>query len=283
MIIDRETDYLYLSDLLPSRHPRFYRKLAEVLKRNKVEFGLLPGTRDIWAVDYMPVQVRAKKFVQFKYEPDYLRNSKKYRATITPVSVVCEKIGIKPVRTDIVIDGGNMVKSKSKAIMTAKIFQENPRYSKPQLIGRLRELLEAEEIIIIPPEPGDYLGHADGILRFYNEGTVLINDYSRERNAYYDDLQATLRKAGLNLIPIPYHPCRNQASASGFYINFLEMKGFILLPFFGLKEDEIAAKRFQELYPKSKIAVINTNEIAKQDGVLHCISWNIKSGKKFSN
>jgi agmatine deiminase len=281
MIIERETNYLYLSGLLPVRHPRFYRELAEVLEHNKVAFGLLPGTKDIWAVDYMPVQVQADKFVQFKYEPDYLRKSKKYRTTITPVSKICKKIGIRPMVSDLVVDGGNLVKSRNKLIMTDKVFQENPAYSRAEILKKLHELLEVEKIIIIPQEPGDYLGHADGMVRFYGEDTVLVNDYLRGDKVWYVDLQAVLRKAGLELIPIPYNPYsnRNKDEARGYYINFLEMKGFILLPFFGLREDEIAAKRFHELFPKTKIAVIDANEIAEQDGVFHCISWNIKKAR----
>jgi len=283
MIIDRETDYLFLSDLLESGHPRFFQKISKVLRKNGIKFGFLPGTKDIWAVDYMPIQVSQNKFVQFRYEPDYLMKSKKLRATITPVSKVCEKIGIKPVRSDIIIDGGNVVKSKKKVIMTDKIFKENLEYKRQKLLARLNELLEVEEIIIVPQEPGDYLGHTDGMVRFYDEDSVLINDYSKERSAYYTELRKTLTRAKLNLIPIPYNPYQNRSksSAKGFYINFLEMKGVILLPSFGLKDDEIAVKRFQELFPRSRISVINANEIAKDGGVLHCISWSIKLGKNF--
>ena len=42
---------------------------------------MLQGTKDIWAVDYMPVQIQDDEFVQFVYNPDYLQ-SKKWRNRI---------------------------------------------------------------------------------------------------------------------------------------------------------------------------------------------------------
>lgn len=64
--------------------------------------------------------------------------------------------------------------------------------------------------------------------------------------------------------------------ANGVYINFLQMKGKIFFPVFGLKEDEEAIKLISSYFPKSKIYPIDSNEIAKDGGVLNCISWNIK-------
>ena len=114
-------------------------------------------------------------------------------------------------------------------------------------------------------------------MRFYDEDTVLINDYSKEGDSYYSELEEELRRAGLELIPVPYNPYHNvdDKGAIGFYINFLEMKDFILLPFFGLKEDEETLKLFEELFPSTRIRMINSRAIANQGGVLHCISWNI--------
>jgi len=43
---------------------------------------------------------------------------------------------------------------------------------------RIGENCFEAEIIWIPVEPGDPLGHSDGIVRFVDKNTVFINDYS---------------------------------------------------------------------------------------------------------
>jgi agmatine deiminase len=82
MIKDSQTNFLYLADTLPEKYPDFYSRLEVKLKECKVNYGLLPHTQDVWAVDYMPIQVNPSRFIQFKYCPDYLRDTKKWQKTI---------------------------------------------------------------------------------------------------------------------------------------------------------------------------------------------------------
>lgn len=58
--------------------------------------------------------------------------------------------------------------SKAKAVITDRVFWENPEYDKNTLLLELENLLEAE-IIIIPSLKSDMTGHADGVVRFVNE------------------------------------------------------------------------------------------------------------------
>jgi agmatine deiminase len=60
MITDAQTNVVYFADSLPKKHPRFYEELVDLLNREDVDHRLLPGTADIWARDYMPVQVQAR-------------------------------------------------------------------------------------------------------------------------------------------------------------------------------------------------------------------------------
>ncbi|MBK8292295.1 MAG: agmatine deiminase family protein [Flammeovirgaceae bacterium] len=75
---------------------------------------------------------------------------------------------------------------------------------------------------------------------------------------------------------IPYPSAHsNSQSADGLYINFLQLKDFILLPIFEFAEDEKAIRLFEQLYPNNKIKTIDSREISKDGGVLNCITWNI--------
>jgi hypothetical protein len=83
MITDSQTNFLYLSDVLPNKYPDFYKRIEKLLHSCNINFDLLPKTKDVWAVDYMPIQVNEKRFVQFRYEPDYLREYLYLRTNFT--------------------------------------------------------------------------------------------------------------------------------------------------------------------------------------------------------
>ena len=143
---------------------------------------------------------------------------------------------------------------------------------------KLCNLLEVEQIIIVPEHPDDFTGHADGLIRFVDDKTVLINDFSKVEHKYSRAFEGTLIKAGLKFIKIPYNPYCNKFSydAKGIYMNYLQMKQVIIVPVFDLAEDEIVVKQFEKIFSNDKIVTVLSNEIALQGGILNCITWNIK-------
>lgn len=276
MIIDSQTNKLFLSDLLPKKLPNFFFDFEKLMLEQNVSFSFLPNTKDIWAVDYMPIQINENEFVQFDYSPDYLMDLKKWRKTISDVDLICKEINIQPQKSKLKIDGGNVVKSRDSVILCDKIFKENPTISSSGIINELETIFETDKIIIIPSEPKDFIGHADGIVRFINEETVLINRYSK--SIYRSKLMNALEKQKLNLAEIPYNPFKNKTDldANGIYTNYLEMEKIVVLPLYNLKEDEKCIQLFEQLFPAKIIKGVNCYELAKQGGVLNCISWNIK-------
>ncbi len=279
MITDSQTNKLYFADCIEDKQPAFFPRFKSVLDKCKIDYTLLPHTKDIWARDYMPIQVDTDKFIQFVYYPDYLQ-FKKYINRISDGKAICREIGINVVDSDIVIDGGNVVKTSDKVIMTDKVFYENPRYdrNRKMLIKELGELFQVDKVIFIPQQPHDFTGHADGMVRFLDDNTVIINDYSKEDQAFKKAFLIALDNAGLDYIEIPYNPYGNKknSQANGIYINYLQMEGVVILPLFGLDEDDEVVKRFEELFDSYTIETINSNEIANEGGILNCISWNIK-------
>lgn len=276
MITDRDTNFLFLSERLQLKC-EFFARLQAVLIRNGIKFRMLPHTNDIWAVDYMPIQTDVNTFIQFRYEPDYLQGEK-YQHTLTDPVKACKEIGLNPQKSNIKIDGGNVIKGETWIILTDKIFSDNPGFTKTGLTTELERLFKAR-IVIIPREPYDYIGHADGMVRYYDDKTVLVNSYrSPYDKPFGDKLRASLTKQGLKMIEIPYNPYTNRTfdMTNGLYINFLQMKNFTLVPTFGLKQDQEALSLFQKLFPTSIVDAIDSSHLAKDGGVLNCISWNIK-------
>jgi len=277
MIPDKQTNFLYLADTLPKNYSNFFRQFEKVLNDSNINFQLLPNTKDVWAVDYMPIQIDKDSFVQFIYNPDYLRDTIKWSKTISDVDIICKQINLLPKKSNIVVDGGNVTRTTDKVIMCDKIFTENPNIKEKNLIRELQELFQVDKLIFIPTHPIDFTGHADGMVRFYDSNTVLINDYSREPMEFQLKFRLALHNAGLNYIEIPYNPYDNKKNghANGEYINFLQMQQAIIIPTFGIKEDDVVIKQFEQLFTGQRIATVDGNDLAFDGGILNCITWNI--------
>lgn len=276
MITNSQTNFLYLADTLPKKYPKFYSQFEKVLHQCNLEFELLPNTKDIWAVDYMPIQTEQDRFVRFTYTPSYLK-TKKYLKTITDVDSICKEININTDKTNIILDGGNIINSKNTVIMTERVFIENPTYQRKELINKLHEILQIDKLFFIPEQPNDFTGHADGMIRFIDETTLLINDYSQEKEWFRKAFEIAIRNTGLDFqkITYPIYNNKNIHQANGDYINYLQMNNTIIIPTFGIKEDNQAVKQLETIFSEHTIKTIDSNEIANDGGVLNCITWNI--------
>jgi agmatine deiminase len=276
MITDEETNVLYLADSLPKLQVSFFPRFKKVLGDLNLSFEFMPGTKDIWAVDYMPIQVHQDKFVQFTYDPDYLQK-KEYKKTISDVDAICNKMKLETHKSNLVVDGGNVVKGKDKVILCDKVFQENKHLSERELIAQLEALLEVSKIIFVPWDPWDFTGHADGMVRFVNDDMVLINDYGKEDKAFQRCFRMALHNAGLDWIELPYQPTTDpkSISAEGLYLNYLHLNGTLVVPTFNNDHDERAVWTLKQVFPNHTIATIECNDLAAEGGLLNCITWNI--------
>ncbi len=274
---------VYFSALLPDRFPAFFKCLTDIVNTSGIPWGLLPYTRDIWCRDYMPVRGASQELVQFQYAPSYL-NTLQWRQTITDPSKVCEAIGIMADSVDVVIDGGNVVRFKRKAIMTERIYRENPGYSKEVLLDKLKDVLGVDEIVMIPVEPGDPYGHADGCVRFLNENTVMINEPQKSHPKFDRALRKILEKHRLGFHEMPIfidHDSKHKDSAVGNYINYLDADGLVVLPCYeGYAHQNERALQAWASCPRGTepFTWIEATPIAKHGGVLNCVSWDYNGG-----
>lgn len=265
---------VYMSDLLEERFPDSFNRLTAILKKHGVEYRLLKGTKDIWCRDYMPIQTESGKLIQFRYEPSYLKGEE-WDSIRSDVREVCEKNGLYPIFSDINLDGGNVLICNGRAIISDRIFAENPNYEKDSLVDELSKLLECE-IIIIPAQNGDYTGHADGMVRFVNRNTILGNSLESEFKYWRDGMQKVIHQYDLKYIDVPFFEQKDRKhpdSAIGIYVNYLEVNNLIVVPVFGRDEDKQAIEILQKSFPNKKIETIDYNDIAKEGGLLNCTTW----------
>jgi len=281
MITDKETNTVYFSEKLQEQTPDIAKQIVDTLGLLGAKPIFLKGTKDIWARDYMPVQVNTRKFIQYTFYPDYLLKLEDIKSD--PDSI-CADLNLNALRSDIVLDGGNVVKSDNCVIMTDKIILENiHKYNKEQLLSKLRELFEVDKIVFIPWDRGERYGHADGMVRFIDSETVLLQGYYRTRKDLFEDgfieqLLGSLKGNQLKyeFLDMDY---TEKINARFAYLNYLQTKDFILLPSLGIdKDDEKLEEEIKKYFPgyANKIRKIKMNAIISRGGALNCISWTIK-------
>ena len=268
---------IFFSSLLKQQFSKLTVNLEKEFNNQKIDFDYLSNTKDIWCRDFMPIQTGKDEFVLFNYFPSYLKGASKLR---TDNKKVCEKHGINYTLSPIILDGGNVVKLNDKAILTDRIFAENKtKIGDSNLMNNLEKLLKAE-IIIIPSEEDDVVGHADGMVRFLDKKTILVNDYSKtnSKKSFQKKLYSVLANRNFELAFAPYFPDEKWIPknnydippATGVYINYLQVGETIFLPQFSIPEDKIAVTFFTDYF---KVIKVDCKELAKHGGLLNCISW----------
>ena len=277
MIADWQTNTIYFSKLLKtdSRFSETSKQLTEILDDFGAKLVFLPDTKDIWARDYMPIQINNNTYIEYRFDPDYLQKVRKgYRNLKTYPDIVCDTLKLKTKKSDLIMDGGNFVKSTDCVILTDKIVKENRiSYNKTDLIKKLQEIFEVEKVVLIPWDKSEEYGHSDGMVRFIDNETVVTQYYFKD----YEPMLKPLKKAGLKIKYIEYN-VKKKDKRDWAYLNFLQTKDLILLPKFGIEHDDQAFAQIENFYPdyKGKIYQIDMNETVVFGGTLNCISWTTK-------
>ena len=280
MVTGKEVNTVYLSDQLLSnkRFTNNCKALIGLLDKHEINYEFLQSTKDIWCRDYMPIQIDKSKFIQFRYEPSYLRDDLRLQSD---PKEVCKANSIYPQFSKINLDGGNVVSWSDRAIITDRVFDENPEYtSKSKLISAIEKLLEVE-VIIIPQIRSDMTGHADGLVRFVDRNTVLGNDRDQGYKYWKSGINKVLNKYGINYIDISFLNHKEKKYPDhliGCYVNYLEVQNLIVLPIFGTasNKDKEVYDTFRQIFPYRKVETIDFNEIGVLGGLLNCSTWTIE-------
>lgn len=269
MITDEQTNKVYFSKHLTAY--KCWRNIETALKEHNVPFGMMSGTKDIWARDFMPIQKEQYSFLAYEYNPDYLREKQDY---ITRNVRSCYDFSQKYLTVlDAIIDGGNVIKCGDKIIMTDKLFIENKVKGKSDLKEYLQELFGCE-LVIIPWDKEEEYGHSDGMVRYVEPGHVVINHYADFDEPLRERIIKALEPHFDKISELNYGKSAREKSWA--HINFLRVGNTIFVPQMDIASDTIAIDQLQEIYNNCEIVPVEVAGVVKKGGALNCISWNIK-------
>lgn len=233
---------------------------------------------DIWIRDVAPVIT--SKMVKFTYSPNYLKKSdssylnKQFNKFL--------KGRYNYTKSKLILDGGNVQWNGSDTVVVTKqVFKDNPDWTKKDITEELQYKLAIKKVIFISSEPGDVLGHSDGMVKFIGKHTLFINDFSYEPNFLSKvKKQILLVDPKMKFITLPSsYTDKGQydqkiASAKGLYINMLETSNAIYFPQYGLKNDQRAMDIVKKNTDK-KVVPINVSKLSTTGGSVHCLTWEV--------
>ncbi|HJO94486.1 MAG TPA: agmatine deiminase family protein [Victivallales bacterium] len=227
---------------------------------------------DIWIRDFSTVI--PSKMVQFVYD----RPKEKYIQNSFKNFSLMNKLRFK--QADLKVDGGNIVdNNRESIIVTEKILRRNPGFTKESIIVKLKKILGVSNVAIIPMDE-EYLGHADGMVMFINDNTVVINDYSADKKLKLELIKSL--KDGLkniNIFEVSGDGCEDSSygpygSAYGLYVNSLITYNYIYMPIFNNNIDCSALQTVQ-MKSNKKIIPIDAENVSKLGGSVRCLSWQL--------
>ena len=255
---------ILISNLLIKNHAKIADALCYIFNKYDIKCEILE-TKDIWMRDFMPFLLDDGRLISYDYDPDYLKDDR-YSHLRTKIQPLKEHINL-------VLDGGNFIRHKNKAIMTDKIFKENPLKTKTEIVETIKQKCALNNLIIIPRQPYDMLGHSDGMVRWIDENSVLVNDFSNESKSFNDRLIRSLKKYGLNIKFMKYgEGFFSKKRDWGAYLNFIKINGLLIVPVYGTDDDYVAIEQIKKIYSDCSVETINLREIIELGGALHCIT-----------
>lgn len=275
-------------------------KLREILSEVGVKYEILRNAKDIWIRDFMPIPLHRKAFdgqplyAIYRYWPNYLddepeNNDDVYYITNQPDACRNIKIDHKHcVDLGLTFDGGNYVDCGDKAIITDKVFNENPNLSHEEVIRRL-ETTFRQEIVIIPwvqikddsSKQNDVFGHSDGFVQYVRHNMVLLYTptewISDEEQAMHVGIENALKNHGLKVVHLKVESDHDSKEDNTWaYINFLKLNGKIYVPSASEKCDDGIYHQIAEVYEmpiENVIMVVMNPDLLKYGGALHCCTW----------
>lgn len=192
---------------------------------------------------------------------------------------------------DFVLEGGSIESDGEGTILTTAECllskNRNEQLSKEEIENYLKENLGAERILWLNSgylAGDDTDSHIDTLARFCNERTIAFVGCDNKEDEHFEALQQMKKELQqltnfegklykLVELPMPdacFDDEGNRLPAT--YANFTIINGAVLVPVYGVQQDDAALKILQQCFPEKEIIGINCRVLIEQHGSLHCVT-----------
>ncbi len=242
---------------------------------------------DIWMRDFSPLN--ATRPVMMRYTAAGQGSGRKGQSEADHVQEVLADVlgqsGYQFSESDLKNDGGNFVDDYAgNAVLSRKFLRDN-KLTENQGFTQIRQITGAKNIAFIEADEQGGLEHADGVVAFIDENTLVINSYPEDHDYTAElkaDLEYGLPGVKIHEIVTPYDGSviydKRFGSACGLYTNMLVTPRRIYFPQFGIPEDKEALVSMKRWTDKDIIPVMST-PICQMGGGVRCMSWQLRGPK----
>lgn len=240
--------------------------------------------QDIWMRDF--TSANPAQPVLFRYTAAGQGGSKKGQSISDQVQAEFkyygQKAGLKYTNTPLLNDGGNWVEDGYGNVVVSTKFLADNRLTESEARQKLIALTGAKNIAFIEADEQGGLEHADGVVSFVDQNTLVINSYPEDPD-YAKQLKADLKRGLPNVkireIITPYDGSQiydeKFGSACGLYTNMLVTPERIYFPQFGIKEDAVALQQIRSA-TKRTVVPVQSASVCHMGGGVRCMSWQIR-------
>lgn len=195
---------------------------------------------------------------------------------------------------DIILEGGGIESDGEGIILTTAECMLNPNrnkhLSKEETNAILKEEFGATEILYLNHgylAGDDTDSHVDTLARIISKDAIMYvkceniyDEHYKELKLMEEELEAISKEHGFKLIALPMSSAvyYDDERLPATYANFLFVNGAVLVPVYGVREDEEALKIFRETFPEREIVAIDCSVLIRQHGSLHCVTMNFAKG-----
>ena len=197
-------------------------------------------------------------------------------------------------KVDLILEGGALESNGVDTILTTSECMlnknRNAKSSRDQMSKKLQDEFGMSRILYLNHgylAGDDTDSHVDTLARFIDEKSIMYVQCTDESDEHFgelklmeDELQAFRDEYGFRLIALPMSDACyfDGERLPATYANFLFVNDAVLVPTYGVKQDEEALEIFKETFPTRDIIGINCFSLIKQHGSLHCVTMNFAKG-----
>ena len=199
---------------------------------------------------------------------------------------------------DLVLEGGSIESDGKGTLLTTTNCMlspnRNPHFTQEEIEEKLIELFNLKRVLWL--EHGHLQGddtdaHIDTVARFCDEKTIAYVQCTDVDEVHYMSLRKmeeeleqfkTLDNEPYKLIPLPmadaiYAP-DDDRRLPATYANFLILNEVVLMPTYGIEQDDTAISQLQKAFPDKNVIGIDCKALLLQHGSLHCITMQYPKG-----
>ncbi len=231
---------------------------------------------DIWVRDFAPVVTNEQ--IKFNYLPDYL-NPGDANYIDNSFEKWYKGVGLQyGGKSNLILDGGNVVdNNKGKVVVTDRVLYDNPHLTMASAKKKLKRLLHASHVAIIKESPGDATGHADGMLMWSDDNTIILHDQpATVKQAILHELRTAF--PGVNVVIAPdyykFDQWQGFTSACNIYVNSLVTNDYIYVPTFNDTHDD-EMLNFIRRHTTKTVIEVPAEKVCFMGGSVRCLTWQL--------